>query len=79
MLSDEKTTGYGDELFECMMVRSVVRPLTVREPGITIEDGYRVSRRFLDRRDDSYRTRAGIPGASYGRRQARLKRYLAGA
>jgi len=50
MLSDEKTTGYGDELFECMMVRSVVRPLTVREPGITIEDGYRVSRRFLDRR-----------------------------
>lgn len=50
MLTDDKITAYGDELFSCMMSRRVVAPLTDREPGITIEDGYRISRRYLARR-----------------------------
>lgn len=50
MLSDSKIAGYGDELFDCMMSRSVVQPLSDREPDITIEDGYRISQHFLKRR-----------------------------
>jgi 2-oxopent-4-enoate/cis-2-oxohex-4-enoate hydratase len=50
MLSDSEIVRYGDELFNCMMTRSVVQPLTDRESEITIEDGYRISQRFLQRR-----------------------------
>jgi len=50
MLSDAKVEKYGDELFDCMMSRSVVPPLTDRESEITIEDGYGISQRFLRRR-----------------------------
>jgi 2-oxopent-4-enoate/cis-2-oxohex-4-enoate hydratase len=41
---------YGDELFDALRARRVVDPLTTREPGITIEDAYHVSRRLLERR-----------------------------
>ena len=50
MLTDAKITEYGNELFDCMEKRSVVQPLTEREPEITIEDGYRISQQFLRRR-----------------------------
>ena len=50
MLSGRSVAIYGDELFHCMMSRSVVSPLTEREPEITIEDGYNISRQFLARR-----------------------------
>lgn len=50
MLTDSKISAYGDELFDCMQSRTVVAPLTDREPEITVEDGYRISRRFLERR-----------------------------
>lgn len=41
---------HGDELYEALRGRTTVAPLTEREPGITIEDAYHVSRRLLDRR-----------------------------
>lgn len=50
MLSDDKIARYGDELFDCMMSRRVVQPLTEREPDITVEDAYGISRRYLARR-----------------------------
>lgn len=50
MLPDTKISAYGDELFDCMQSRTVVAPLTDREPEIAVEDSYRISRRFLERR-----------------------------
>ena len=41
---------HGDELYAALRERRTVPPLTAREPGITIEDAYHVSRRLLDRR-----------------------------
>jgi 2-oxopent-4-enoate/cis-2-oxohex-4-enoate hydratase len=41
---------HGDELYAAQRGRHTVPPLTAREPGITIEDAYHVSRRLLDRR-----------------------------
>jgi 2-oxopent-4-enoate/cis-2-oxohex-4-enoate hydratase len=41
---------YGDELYAALRERRTVAPLTEREPGITIEDGYHISRRLLERR-----------------------------
>lgn len=50
MLDEDKTRLYGDELFEAMARRQVVAPLTERESGITVADGYAISRRYLQRR-----------------------------
>ena len=50
MFSDSKIVAYGDELYECMLSRSVVQPLTDREPEISIEDSYEISQHFLQRR-----------------------------
>ena len=43
-------THLGDELFAALRGRSVLEPLTTREPAIEIEDAYRVSLRLLERR-----------------------------
>ncbi len=60
MLSDSQIRHYGDELFDCMMTRRVVPPLTDREPDITVEDSYRISQRFLQRRiEDNAETLIG--------------------
>ena len=40
----------GDELFAALRGRAVLDPLTAREPGIDIDDAYRVSLRLLERR-----------------------------
>jgi len=50
VLAKSAISCYGDELFDCMMSQSVVPPLTDREPGIAIEDSYKISQRFLERR-----------------------------
>jgi 2-oxopent-4-enoate/cis-2-oxohex-4-enoate hydratase len=41
---------YSSELYSALRSRKTVRPLTEREPGITIEDAYHVSRGLLERR-----------------------------
>ena len=41
---------YGDELYAALRERRTVAPLTEREPGITILDGYHISRQLLSRR-----------------------------
>ena len=40
----------GDELHAALRAGTVLAPLTDREPGITIDDAYHVSLRFLERR-----------------------------
>lgn len=40
----------GDELFTALRTRAVLDPLTAREPAMDIDDAYRVSLRFLERR-----------------------------
>jgi 2-oxopent-4-enoate/cis-2-oxohex-4-enoate hydratase len=40
----------GDELHRALRTRAVVEPLTAREPDITIDDAYRISRHLLERR-----------------------------
>jgi 2-oxopent-4-enoate/cis-2-oxohex-4-enoate hydratase len=46
----ELVNEYGDELYDALRARRTVEPLTNREPDITIDDAYRISRRLLDRR-----------------------------
>jgi len=49
-LADNRIQALGDELFAALRSRSVLAPLTEREAGIDIDDAYRVSLRFLERR-----------------------------
>jgi 2-oxopent-4-enoate/cis-2-oxohex-4-enoate hydratase len=45
-----KIEAFGNELYEALRSRGVVDPLTEREPDITIEDAYQISRHMVDRR-----------------------------
>jgi 2-oxopent-4-enoate/cis-2-oxohex-4-enoate hydratase len=49
-VTPERISALGDELYAALRERRTVEPLTAREPAITIEDAYHVSRRLLDRR-----------------------------
>jgi 2-oxopent-4-enoate/cis-2-oxohex-4-enoate hydratase len=49
-LSAARIEQLGDELFATLRARKVLEPLTSREPGIDIDDAYRISLRFLERR-----------------------------
>ncbi|MCB9683233.1 MAG: fumarylacetoacetate hydrolase family protein [Alphaproteobacteria bacterium] len=44
--------AWGDALYAALRARTVVDPLTVQDPSITIDDAYHVSRRILERRLD---------------------------
>ena len=47
-----KIQAYGDELYDALRNRTVVEPLTEREPDISIEDAYHISLRMVNRRLD---------------------------
>lgn len=49
-LSASAIERYGDELYDALVARSPVAPLTEREAGITIDDAYRIQLRMIDRR-----------------------------
>jgi 2-oxopent-4-enoate/cis-2-oxohex-4-enoate hydratase len=49
-MDDNKINQYGDELYDCWLTRRTVAPLREREPGITIEDAYKIQERFVARR-----------------------------
>jgi 2-oxopent-4-enoate/cis-2-oxohex-4-enoate hydratase len=49
-LSDEKTTLYGDELYDALVSRRPVAPLSARETGMTVVDAYRIQQRTMCRR-----------------------------
>lgn len=43
-------TSFGDALFDAMVSRTTIAPLTTQAPDISIDDAYLISRRFLERR-----------------------------
>jgi 2-oxopent-4-enoate/cis-2-oxohex-4-enoate hydratase len=45
-----KIERYGDELYQALLKREAVEPLTNREPEITIEDAYQIQLRMIERR-----------------------------
>lgn len=49
-MTPERIAALGDELYAALRRREPVAPLSAREPGITIDDAYQISRRMLDRR-----------------------------
>lgn len=49
-MNKEQIKKYGDELYNAMVTRTVVEPLTDREPNITVEDAYHISLQMMSRR-----------------------------
>lgn len=49
----QKIQHYGDELYNALINRQAVEPLTNREAGITIEDAYQIQLRMIARRLDA--------------------------
>ena len=54
-----KIEHYGDELYQALVRRTPVDPLTEREPAITIEDAYQIQLRMIQRRLDAGETIVG--------------------
>lgn len=50
-MDDTLIQALGDELFDALRQRRTLAPLTSRHGGITVDDAYRVSLRFLARRE----------------------------
>ncbi|MBX3680786.1 2-oxopent-4-enoate hydratase [Cognatazoarcus halotolerans] len=50
---------YGDALYQALIERTPIDPLTDREPEITIEDAYRIQLRMIQRRLDAGETIVG--------------------
>ena len=49
-MNKELIQSCGDELYQAMIERRVIRPLTERHANITVEDAYQISLRMLERR-----------------------------
>ncbi|BAW26916.1 2-oxopent-4-enoate hydratase (plasmid) [Pseudomonas putida] len=49
-MEQTKIQAFGDELYQAMMKREAVSPLTSRGEDITIDDAYHISLRMLERR-----------------------------
>jgi 2-oxopent-4-enoate/cis-2-oxohex-4-enoate hydratase len=43
-------TRLGDELYQALITRSVIDPLTARHPELTVEHAYRIQQRMIERR-----------------------------
>jgi 2-oxopent-4-enoate/cis-2-oxohex-4-enoate hydratase len=54
-----KIQQYGDELYQALLERKAVEPLTDREPSITIEDAYQIQLRMIQRRLEAGETIVG--------------------
>lgn len=55
----QRIQGYGDELYQALLNRTPVAPLTEREPEITLDDAYRIQLRMIQRRLDAGETVIG--------------------
>ena len=49
-MDQAQITSFGDALFDAMVSRTTIAPLTTQVPDISIDDAYLISRRFLERR-----------------------------
>lgn len=52
-MDTSKIQQYGDELYQSLLSRQPVAPLTEREPGITLDDAYQIQLRMIQRRLDA--------------------------
>ncbi|MBK1887168.1 MULTISPECIES: 2-oxopent-4-enoate hydratase [Marinobacter] len=52
-MDKQQIQACGDELYQAMVNRTAVRPLTERFSDITVEDAYNISLRILERRIES--------------------------
>lgn len=52
-MNNDKIIQYGDELYNALLTRTPVDPLTDREPDITIEDAYSIQLRMIQRQLDA--------------------------
>ncbi|ABM58523.1 2-oxopent-4-enoate hydratase [Verminephrobacter eiseniae] len=52
-MDPQKIQRHGDELYQSLLSRQPVAPLTEREPGITIDDAYQIQLRMIQRRLDA--------------------------
>ena len=59
MMDKSKIEKYGDELYDALINRKAVAPLTDREADITIEDAYQIQQRMIQRRLDAGETIIG--------------------
>ncbi len=50
-MDSARIEALGDELFDALRGRRTLAPLTSRHDGITVDDAYRISLRFLARRE----------------------------
>ena len=46
----KQITHHGDALYDAMVARTTIAPLTTTAPDITVDDAYRISLRMLERR-----------------------------
>ena len=58
-MDPQKITQYGDELYQALVERRTVEPLTNREADITIEDAYGIQQRMIARRIEAGETVVG--------------------
>ena len=58
-MDNSKIQHYGDELYQSLLDRQPVAPLTDREADITIEDAYQIQLRMIQRRLDAGETVVG--------------------
>ena len=59
MMDKSKIEKYGDELYDALINRKAVAPLTDREADITIEEAYQIQQRMIQRRLDAGETIIG--------------------
>ncbi|HAP51971.1 MAG TPA: 2-oxopent-4-enoate hydratase, partial [Marinobacter adhaerens] len=52
-MEPQKIQMLGDELYQAMIAREAVSPLTSRGEDISIEDAYHISLRMLERRQQA--------------------------
>lgn len=73
-MNDNLIPELGDELYEALRIRRPVSPLTEREPGIALDDAYRISQHMLRRRveDDGEQ----VIGKKIGLTSARVQEML---
>ncbi|MGH8751579.1 MAG: 2-oxopent-4-enoate hydratase [Burkholderiales bacterium] len=58
-MDQEKIKHYGDELYDALVKRVPVAPLTEREPAISMDDAYHIQLRMIQRRLDKGETVIG--------------------
>ncbi|NYT69287.1 2-oxopent-4-enoate hydratase [Pusillimonas noertemannii] len=49
-MNEQKIQQYGDALYQALVERKAIDPLTTSEPDITIQDAYRIQLRMIERR-----------------------------